>query len=116
MIRKNLTTDKLAAMLDQVPAGITVIDLEGHILYYNDYCARFVDRKPEYIGRNFAFCHRKEELVARINQMLSDLTTGKQDEIYYENQRGKIKLGVMLSKFVFEGEHVGFIQSFSLIR
>ena len=45
-----LNTDQLAKVLDKIPAGITVIDKEGHILYYNEYCAKYVDRKPEYIG------------------------------------------------------------------
>jgi len=36
-----------AALLDQLPVGITVIDLQGRILYCNDYCTRLVDRKEE---------------------------------------------------------------------
>lgn len=116
MIRINLTTDKLAAVLDQVPAGITVFDLEGQILYYNDYSTRFVDRRPEYIGRNLASCHKKDEIVVRIKQMFSDLAAGKKDEVYYESQRGENKLGVTVTRFSFEGEHVGFIQCFSVIK
>ncbi len=31
-----LNTDQLARVLDKVPAGITVIDKQGHILYYHE--------------------------------------------------------------------------------
>ncbi len=58
-----LDTSQLAMVLEKVPAGITVIDQEGHILYYNEYCSNFVDRKPEYIGKNIRFCHKKVESI-----------------------------------------------------
>ncbi|MGD9033231.1 MAG: hypothetical protein PVJ69_08365 [Desulfobacteraceae bacterium] len=39
-------------VLDQIAAAITVIDLEGRTLYYNDYSAQVLDRKPEYLGKD----------------------------------------------------------------
>ena len=110
-----LNINQLARVLDKVPAGITVIDKEGHILYYNQYCARFVDRKPEYIGKNIAFCHKKPESMEKIKKGLSALNEGKTKEFYYEAQRGENKLGVTVSHFDIDGEQAGFIQCFSII-
>ncbi|MGD8982642.1 MAG: PAS domain-containing protein [Desulfobacteraceae bacterium] len=57
-------------MLDQIAAAITVIDLEGCMLYYNEYSAQVLDRKPEYLGKNVRFCHEKQESNDRIDRML----------------------------------------------
>ena len=117
-VEKNVALDtrQLAVVLDKVPAGITVIDLEGHMLYYNDYCARYVDRKPEYIGKNISFCHNKPESMVKIKRILSELNEGKKKEYYYETQRGENKLGVMVSPFFVDGKQIGFIQCFSIRR
>ena len=115
---KNATfnTEQLARVLDKTPAGITVIDKEGHILYYNEYCAKFVDRKPEYIGKNIAFCHKKPESMEKIKKILSEINEGKRKEFYYETQRGENKLGVTVSPFDIDGKQIGFIQCFSIIH
>jgi DUF438 domain-containing protein len=111
-----LDTDQLAKVLDKVPAGITVIDKQGHILYYNEFCARYVDRKPEYIGENIAFCHKKPDSMVKIKAILSELNEGKKKTFYYEAQRGENKLGVTVTPFDIDGKQIGFIQCFSIIH
>ena len=111
-----LDTSQLAMVLEKVPAGITVIDQEGHILYYNEYCSYFVDRKPEYIGKNIRFCHKKVESIEKIEKILSDLNTGQRQEFYYETERNGNKLGVRVTPFDINGNQIGFIQCFSVIR
>ena len=103
-------------VLEKIPAGITVIDREGYILYYNEYCSRFVDRKPEYIGKNIRFCHKKAESVKKLERILTELSEGKREEFYYEAERDGNKLGVTFSPFEVDGKQIGFIQCFSIIR
>ena len=112
----SLGMDHLVRVLDNAPAGITVIDKEGHILYYNEYCARYVDRKPEHIGKNIRFCHQKEESMVKIKRILSELNEGKRDEFYYEAERAGNSLGVTVAPFFVDGRQIGFIQCFSMIR
>ena len=107
-----LDTRPLAMALDQVAVGITIIDLAGRILYFNEYCARFVDRKAEYIGRDIRDCHKKAESVARIDAMLETLHSGRESEIHYETKRGDTHLAVTVVPFETDGELAGFIQSF----
>ena len=113
---RSLSMDQLVQVLDKTPAGITVIDNEGRILYYNEYCAKFVDRKPEYIGKDISFCHQKPESMVKIRKILSELNEGKKKEFYYEAERGENKLGVTVSPFIAGGKQIGFIQCFSIIR
>jgi DUF438 domain-containing protein len=63
---KALNADQLALALENVPAGITIVDPGGRILFYNEFCTRYVDRKPEYIGKDIRFCHQKPESIEKI--------------------------------------------------
>ena len=107
-----LNETQLAMVLEDVPVGITVIDPDGHILYYNSHCTKFVDRKPEYIGKNIAFCHQKSKSVAKIRKMLDELKTGKMEAVHYEAERNGRTLAVTVSPFQRNGRLIGFIQSF----
>ena len=106
----------LAAALDKVPAGITIVDLEGRILYYNEYCTRFVDRKPEYIGKDIRLCHKKETSIEKIDAIFTEMKAGRLQEFYYEAERGEKKLGVTVCPLEVDGKKIGFIHCFSIIR
>ena len=84
----------------------------GHIVYFNKYCSRYVDRKSEYIGRDIRACHKEAESVARIDAILETLSEGQEREVHYENRRGARHLAVTVSRFEIDGELLGFIQSF----
>ncbi len=107
-----LHTAHLARALDQLPVGITIIDPTGHILYFNAYCARFVNRKPGHIGRDIRDCHKETESIARIDAMLEALGEGRESEIHYTNRRGENQLAVTVAPFDIDGERIGYIQSF----
>jgi len=111
-IQSAIDTARLAAAMDQLPIGITIIDTAGTMLYYNAYCARYVDRQPEYIGRDIRDCHAEKSSVTKIEGFLKTLAAGHKEEVHYEAERGGVKLAVTVVPFEFEGELVGFIQSF----
>jgi len=111
-----LEVGQLAQVLDKVPAGITVIDSEWRILYYNEYCGRYVDRRPEYLGESILSCHKKGSSIDRIKQMLSSLAEGKQQEVYYETQRGDTRLAVTVVPFRLSEAETGFIQTFTVLK
>ncbi|MGD9332946.1 MAG: PAS domain-containing protein [Desulfobacterales bacterium] len=74
-------TEKLAALLNKIPVGITLIDLVDRIRYSNDDSARIVDRRPEYIGRGIRSCHQKAESIARSDRMREDIRSGRREEV-----------------------------------
>ena len=105
-----------AQLLNQLPVGITVINLSGEILYYNPYCERYVDRKPEYIGRNIRSCHKKDKSIKKIERIISRIRQGEIAEYYYESLRNGKKLGVTIAPFMQGRELAGFIQSFVILK
>ncbi len=104
-----------AKALDALPVGVTIFDLDGKILYYNEYCARYVDRKPEYIGKDIRFCHRKEKSIKTISKIIDQLKNGEIEEYYYESLRNGNKLAVTVTPFKPDGDLVGLIQSFTIL-
>ena len=103
--------NELRSVLDQIPVGITVTDLDGRILYYNKYCAQIVDRKSEYIGMDIRSCHKKPESIAKIDTTLSEIREGKRKNYRYESKRKDKILCVTISPYKRSGKLIGFIQS-----
>ena len=99
-------------ILDNIPVGVTVIDLEGRIIYYNKYSARIVDRKPEYIGKDIRSCHNKPSSIEKIDRILEEFKDGREKDVYYEAVRNGRCLAVTVSPFEMDGSIIGFIQSF----
>ena len=83
---RNMHDNDLRSVLDQIPVGITVTDLDGKILYYNEYSAQIVDRKPEYIGMDIRSCHKKPESIEKIDMIFSEMKAGKRENYYYESK------------------------------
>jgi DUF438 domain-containing protein len=94
----------LALTLDTIPVGITVIDLNGCIRYYNDYSSRILDRKPEYIGRDIRDCHEKSASVEKIDHMLAEFKKGQREEFRYETIRNGKHLAVTFSPLWVEND------------
>jgi len=107
-----IDASRLVAALDHLPVGITIIDPAGIMLYYNAYSARYVDRRPEYIGRDIRDCHMEDASIKKIEGFLKLLAAGSKEEVHYEAERGGVRLAVTVAPFEYEGELIGFIQSF----
>jgi PAS domain S-box-containing protein len=99
------------SVLDQIPVGITVTDLEGKIRYYNDYSAQIVDRKPEYIGMDIRSCHKKPESIIKIDTILSEMKEGRREIYCYESKRKDKDLSITISPYEQLGKLIGFIHS-----
>jgi len=111
----DLGAERLAVALGKLPVGVTIIDLEGRMLYYNEYSAKVVDRKPEHIGRDIRNCHNQADSIDKIDTILLELKSGKIHEFHYEAERGGVRLRVTVTPFEIEGRLIGFIQSFVVL-
>jgi hypothetical protein len=107
---------QIPLMIDMIPVAITVIDLEGHILFYNDYSSQVLDRKPEYLGTDIRDCHQKPDTNVKIDRMLNEFKTGRREDFYYEAFRYEKNICVTLSPFEVDGQLIGCIQSVVIKR
>ncbi len=107
---------QIPLIVDMIPVAITIIDLEGHILFYNDYSSQVLDRKPEYLGTDIRDCHQKPETNARIDTMLNEFKAGRREAFYYEAFRYGKNIAVTLLPFEVDGQLIGCIQSVTIKR
>ena len=104
-------TSQIPLIIDKIPVAITVIDLKGNILLYNEYSSQILDRKPEYLGTDIRNCHQKSDSIDKIDNMLAEFKTGTSEDFYYETIRYERHIAVTLSRFEVDGELIGCIQS-----
>ena len=109
-------TAQIPLILDQIPVAITCIDLDGNILFYNDFSSQVLDRKPEYLGTDIRDCHQKPDTNAKIDHMLNEFKAGRREGFYYEAFRYGKDIAVTLSPFEVDGQLIGCIQSVTLKR
>jgi PAS domain-containing protein len=50
----------MGEVLQQAAVAVTVLDLDGRIVFYNRYAPRILDRKPQYLGRDIRSFHQPE--------------------------------------------------------
>jgi hypothetical protein len=46
-------------LIEHAGMGVTILDREGRVMFYNQWAANRLDRKPEYIGKDVRN-HREE--------------------------------------------------------
>jgi DUF438 domain-containing protein len=105
---------QLPLILDQIAAAITVIDLEGHMLYYNEYSALVLDRKPEYLGKDVRLCHQKQESNDRIDRMLEAFKARRRQAFYHEAERYGKRIAVTLAPFEVDDQLTAVIQTVTI--
>jgi len=110
-VEGNFDPKEIALILEAIPVGITVVDLNGHIQYYNDFSSQILDRKPEYIGQDLRNCHNTAASVEKIDHMLKAFKKGRQDEFGYETIRNGRHLAVKFSPLMVDGKIIACVQT-----
>ncbi len=75
---EKLSTETLEAIFDTLPVDLTFVDDADIVRYYSKGDERISKRAPAVIGRKVQDCHPKES-VHRVNEVISDLKSGKRD-------------------------------------
>ena len=81
-------------ILQSLPVGVTIVDPEGCILFYNHRAAELVNRKPEHIGRNIRSCHEKKESIDKIDELLAEFQAGRTEDFQYQAVRKGRRLSI----------------------
>lgn len=98
-------------ILEQAGVGVTLLDKEGRCVYYNQWAADRLDRKPNYIGNDVRPLHRRAITNPRFNAMLDLFVKGRNEPVrYVARPYGKTTILVTVSPIRIDGELVGFSQ------
>ena len=90
------STETLEAIFDALPVEVSFVDDADTVRYYSKGDRRIFKRTPAVIGRKVQDCHPKES-VHKVNQVISDLKSGKRDvaESWIDLQGRKIYIGYL---------------------
>ena len=95
-------------VVDQMPIAVTVIGLDGTVLYFNDHAAKILTRRPEYVGQDVRTFHRPESNL-KLEKMIEEFRGGRREEFYFEVQRDDRTLAVTVGPLVEDGALAGCI-------
>jgi PAS domain S-box-containing protein len=96
------------ALWDQMAVAITVLDLNGVILFYNDHAPRILDRKPEYLGRDVCELHNPAS-TAKIRAMLEAYKNGEAKEFVWRLARNGQEFVIRLTPLMRDGRIAGAV-------
>lgn len=97
--------------LDCMGVAVSIIDTKGELLYYNRESAKFLDRKPEYIGTDIHSHHKKAESNKKVDRMLKEFKEGRKEPFHYEAKPYGDIIFVTLAPLIKNGEFVGCVQT-----
>jgi len=75
---ENLSRDQLKGILEAIPVEISFVDENDVVKFWNKHETRIFKRPAAVIGKSVQNCHPKRS-VDKVNQLLSDFKSGRQD-------------------------------------
>ena len=112
--RENQLRELVYLAMDCMGVAATIIDTKGTLLYYNQYSAKLLDRKPEYIGTDIHSHHKKADSNIKLDLMLKKFKEGRKDPYHYEAKPYGEIIRVTLSPIIKNGEFIGCVQTVRL--
>jgi DUF438 domain-containing protein len=101
----------VSSILDRIPMAVTIFDLGGTMLYYNEFAPSLINRKPELLGKDIRLCHQKPESNARIDWMIEEFRKGRREPISYEARPYGKTLLITVSPLEVDGRLAGCIHT-----
>ena len=75
---ENLSREQLEGILEAIPVEISFVDENDLVKLWNKHETRIFKRPVSVIGKSVQNCHPKQS-VDKVNQILSDFKSGRQD-------------------------------------
>jgi len=88
---ENLSREQLEGILEAIPVEISFVDENDLVKLWNKHETRIFRRPISVIGKSVQNCHPKQS-VDKVNQILSDFKSGRQDSAEFWINLGERKL------------------------
>ena len=75
---ENLSKEQLEGILETIPIDISFVDENDLVKFWNKHETRVFKRPASVLGKSAQNCHPKHSLD-KVNQLLSDLKSGRRD-------------------------------------
>ncbi|HNW45674.1 MAG TPA: PAS domain-containing protein [Elusimicrobiales bacterium] len=125
MLFDNMTTEMVKAMIETLPAELTVINAADEVAGWNKHETRLFKRPMTAMGMNFRQCH-PEKSLAMVEKLIAEMKAGTRDKATFwidlEVVKGEPKHKIFIEFYALrgeKGEYLGcmeFTQDVSAIR
>ena len=88
---ENLNKEQLEGILEAIPVEISFVDENDLVRFWNKHETRIFKRPMSAIGKSVQNCHPKQS-VDKVNQVLSDLKSGKRESAEFWINLGERKI------------------------
>jgi len=88
---ENLSREQLEGILESIPVEISFVDENDLVKFWNKHETRIFKRPISVIGKSVQNCHPKQS-VDKVNQILSDFKSGRQDSAEFWINLGERKV------------------------
>jgi DUF438 domain-containing protein len=100
-----------ASWLSQMPVALTVLDLEGRLLFYNDHAPSLLNRRPEHLGLPVQGHHQQQASVDKIEAILAGYRAGQRREHAWLFQRQGRTFAIRVAPWVVDGQLKGLLHT-----
>ncbi len=111
MTRESILAAFAPSALENLPVGVTLVDPEGIMLYFNRRAAEILDRKPEYIGRDIRACHKEKRSNDKIDRILNEFRSGGTEPHSWRLERAGRYFNVTFTPLRKDGELIGALHT-----
>jgi PAS domain S-box-containing protein len=88
---ENVSREQLEGILETIPVEISFVDENDLVKLWNKHETRIFKRPISVVGKSVQKCHPKQS-VDKVNQILSDFKTGRQDSAAFWINLGERKV------------------------
>ncbi|KIX12334.1 PAS domain-containing protein [Dethiosulfatarculus sandiegensis] len=100
---------------EQMPVALSIIDLEGNLVYYNEYATKILERKPSLLGKNIRNCHKLKTSNQKIDSILNQYRQGSLQEHTWSVARDGKRFSIRVAPLIQKGETKGLIHTAMLL-
>lgn len=105
-----------AQFIDQLPLKVSLIDLDGRLVFYSDSGSNLLDRRPELIEQDVRDCHAEAASSERTTRILEAYKNGGRQEYVWRVERDGVRFAVRVGPWVEQGRVLGLIHAAMVIN
>lgn len=116
MLFDRMSADMVKAMIEAIPAEVTVIDANDEVVGWNKHETRLFKRPLAAMGINFRECHPQKSL-AMVERLIAEMREGKRDKARFwidlEVKKGEPKHKIFIEFYALrddKGKYLGCME------
>ena len=112
MLFDRMSPDMVKAMIECIPAEVTVIDADDEVVGWNKHETRLFRRPMASMGMNFRECH-PEKSLAMVEKLIAEMKSGARDKVRFwidlEVEKGAPKHKILIEFYALRDEKKKYI-------